>query len=243
MEQFIWSYTKLDRWFHSSFYLDLSTNSFTGEIPKSVTRLHSLISQDILAEEPYPDHPFFYRMNEYGRSQQYKHVSRFPPTLELSQNNLSGPIWEEFGNLKNLHVFKLNANRLSGQIPSSLSGMTSLEVLDLSNNHISGPIPGSLQKLTFMSKFSVANNSLSGRIPSGGQFQTFPNSSYEGNDFCDYDWTRCQEDTLDQNRARSSDESDNSPSDYALEFSYGVVLGFGLSFVVVATFRQRLFRI
>ncbi|CAH8382398.1 unnamed protein product [Eruca vesicaria subsp. sativa] len=230
--------------FTNLFFLDLSNNSFTGEIPKSLTKLRSFISRGISAEEPYPDFTFYlHRIAENGRSLQYKHVSRFPPTLELSQNNLSGPIWEEFGNLKNLHVLNLNANRLSGQIPSSLSGMTSLEALDLSNNHISGSIPTSLQKLTFMSKFSVANNSLSGRIPSGGQFQTFPNSSYEGNGFCDYDWTRCQADTLDKNRVRTSDESDNSASDdYALDFSYGVALGFGLSFVVVVAFHQKLFR-
>ncbi|KAG2297930.1 hypothetical protein Bca52824_034402 [Brassica carinata] len=229
--------------FANLFYLDLSNNSFTGEIPKSLTRLHSLISRDNSADEPVPDFTFYlYIFGENGKAQPYKHVSRFPPTLELSQNNLSGPIWEEFGNLKNLRVFKLNGNRLSGQIPSSLSGMTSLEVLDLSNNQISGSIPSSLQKLTFLSKFSVANNSLTGTIPSGGQFQTFPNSSFEGNDFCGDHRFDCQEGTLDQNRPRSSGESNNNDSDFALDFSYGVAFGFGLSFVVVVAFRQKLFR-
>ncbi|KAG2303689.1 hypothetical protein Bca52824_032340 [Brassica carinata] len=166
------------------FYLDLSRNSFTGEIPKRLTTLRSLSSRDISADEPSLDFPIFQKTNEEGaRSLQYKHFFRLPPTIQLSQNNLSGPIWENFGKLKKLHVANLNGNRLSGPIPSSLSEMTSLEVLDLSNNRISGSIPESLQNLTFLSKFSVANNSLSGRIPSGGQFQTFPDSSYEGNDF------------------------------------------------------------
>uniref|UniRef100_A0A0D3CCQ7 Leucine-rich repeat-containing N-terminal plant-type domain-containing protein n=1 Tax=Brassica oleracea var. oleracea TaxID=109376 RepID=A0A0D3CCQ7_BRAOL len=97
--------------------------------------------------------------------------------LDLSWNSLAGAIPVK------LHVANLNGNRLSGTIPSSLSEMTTLEVLDLSNNPFSGSIPESLQKLTFLSMFSVANNSLSGRIPSGGHFQTFPDSSYEGNDF------------------------------------------------------------
>ena len=227
--------------FTNLFYLDLSRNSFTGEIPKSLTRLHSLISQEISAEEPSLDLPIFYKWNN-GRAQPYNHVSGFPPTLELNQNNLSGPIWEEFGNLKSLHVFNLNDNSLSGHIPSSLSGMTRLEVLDLSNNHLSGSIPVSLQKLTLLSKFSVANNSLSGRIPTGGQFQTFPNSSFEGNDVCGDHRFDCQADTPDQERPSTSDESDNSGSDFALDFSYGVALGFGLSFVVVIAFRQKLFR-
>ncbi|KAF2550679.1 hypothetical protein F2Q68_00034063 [Brassica cretica] len=138
-----------------------------GRDSKTVSRFPNLSSRDI----------------SDARSLQYKHFFRLPPTLQLSQNNLSGPIWEDFGKLKKLHVANLNGNRLSGTIPSSLSEMTSLEVLDLSNNRFSGSIPESLQKLTFLSMFSVPNSNLSGRIPSGGQFQTFPDSSYEGNDF------------------------------------------------------------
>ncbi|CDY15822.1 BnaC02g34410D [Brassica napus] len=157
--------------FNYLFYLDLSNNSFTGEIPKSLTQLQSLTSGSISLDEP-------------ARGLQYNQIVGFPPTIELGNNNLSGPIWEEFGDLKKLHVFDLKWNELSGSIPSSLSGMTSLELLDLSNNRLSGSIPGSLQNLTFLSKFSVAGNNLSGRIPSGGQFQTFPNSSFEFNNLC-----------------------------------------------------------
>ncbi|CAF2143086.1 phytosulfokine receptor 1 [Brassica napus] len=170
--------------FNSLFYLDLSNNSFTGEIPKSLTQLQSLTSGSISLDEPSPDFPFFMKRNESARGLQYNQIVGFPPTIELGHNNLSGPIWEEFGDLKKLHVFDLKWNELSGPIPSSLSGMTSLELLDLSNNRLSGSIPGSLQNLTFLSKFSVAGNNLTGRIPSGGQFQTFPNSSFEFNNLC-----------------------------------------------------------
>ncbi|WZZ73803.1 hypothetical protein YC2023_085173 [Brassica napus] len=180
--------------FKDLFYLDLSNNSFTGEIPKSLTKLQSLTSRNISLDEPSPDFPFFMKRNESARALQYNQIVGFPPTIELGHNNLSGPIWEEFGNLKKLHVFDLKWNALSGSIPTSLSGMTSLEVLDLSNNRLSGSIPSSLQKLTFLSKFSVAGNNLSGRIPSGGQFQTFPNSSFEFNDLCGEHRLPCSED-------------------------------------------------
>ncbi|KAL1221106.1 Phytosulfokine receptor 1 [Cardamine amara subsp. amara] len=171
--------------FKNLFYLDLSNNSFTGEIPKSLTQLESLTSRrNVSFDEPSPDFPFFMKRNESARALQYNQIVGFPPTIELGHNKLSGPIWEEFGNLKTLHVFDLKWNDLSGSIPSSLSGMVSLEVLDLSYNRLSGSIPESLQKLTFLSKFSVANNSLSGRIPSGGQFLLFPNSSFENNNLC-----------------------------------------------------------
>ncbi|KAJ0240457.1 Phytosulfokine receptor 1 [Hirschfeldia incana] len=183
--------------FKDLFYLDLSNNSFTGEIPKSLTKLQSLTSRNISFDEPSPDFPFFMKRNESARALQYNQIVGFPPTIELGHNNLSGPIWEEFGDLKKLHVFDLKWNDLTGSIPGSLSGMTSLEVLDLSNNRLSGSIPSSLQKLTFLSKFSVASNNLSGRIPSGGQFQTFPNSSFEFNDLCGEHRLPCSGDKVD----------------------------------------------
>ncbi|XP_047306372.1 phytosulfokine receptor 1 [Impatiens glandulifera] len=167
--------------FQHMFYLDLSNNSFTGNIPRSLTNLQSLIFRNISLEEPSPDFPFFVRKNTSVRGLQYNQIMSFPPTLELSNNFLTGEIWEEFGNLIKVHVFNLKCNNLSGNIPSSLSGMRSVETLDLSHNNLSGSIPISLVKLTFLSKFSVAYNQLSGIIPETGQFPTFPNSSFEGN--------------------------------------------------------------
>lgn len=170
--------------FQFLFYLDISNNSFIEEIPKSITGLESLIFRNISLEEPPLDFPFFLKRNVSARGLQYNQVWSFPPTLDLGHNNLSGPIWPEFGKLKKLHILDLKFNNLSGPIPSNLSEMTSLEVLDLSHNSLTGTIPPSLQNLSFLSKFSVADNHLTGEIPSGGQFQTFPNSSFEGNDIC-----------------------------------------------------------
>ncbi|MBA0586559.1 hypothetical protein Gorai_017296, partial [Gossypium raimondii] len=66
----------------------------------------------------------------------YDNICTFPPTIDLSHNKFTGPIWPSFGNLKNLHVLNLEENNLSGSIPDSISGMTSLEVLDLSCNNL-----------------------------------------------------------------------------------------------------------
>ncbi|VVA14703.1 PREDICTED: phytosulfokine receptor [Prunus dulcis] len=170
--------------FSNLFYLDLSNNSFTGEIPRNITGLRSLIDGRISIQEPSPDFPLFMKRNVSARGLQYNQVWSFPPTLELSNNNLSGPIWPEFGKLRLLHIFDLKCNNLSGPIPSNLSGMTSLETLDMSGNRLSGIIPPSLVKLSFLSKFNVADNQLYGSIPTGGQFWTFPNSSFEGNNLC-----------------------------------------------------------
>ncbi|XVE85617.1 hypothetical protein DITRI_Ditri17bG0104600 [Diplodiscus trichospermus] len=222
-------------WFGSYmdlFYLDLSNNSFTGEIPKSLTELPSLIYRNISLEEPSPDFPFFMKRNESVRGLQYNQIWSFPPTLELGHNNLSGQIWPEFGKLKKLHVFDLKFNDLSGPIPGNLSGMTSLEILDLSHNNLSGTIPSELENLSFLSIFNVAYNQLHGRIPSRGQFQTFPNSSFEGNNLCGDHWSHCEDTTREDNRVSSRRSRRNR------DIIIGMVVGiiFGTAFLLGLVF-------
>ncbi|KAE8716677.1 Phytosulfokine receptor 1 [Hibiscus syriacus] len=225
-------------WFGSYrdlFYLDLSNNSFTGEIPKSLTELPSLIHGNISLEEPSSDFPFFMTRNERGNGLQYNQIRSFPPTLELGHNFLRGPIWPEFGNLKKLIVFYLKFNNFSGPIPGSLSEMTDLEILDLSHNDLTGTIPLSLENLSFLSIFNVSYNRLNGKIPSGGQFQTFPNSSFEGNDLCGDHRFRCQENTS-EDRHEPSKRSRRS-KDIIIGMVVGIIFGtaflIGLLYVLV----------
>ncbi|KAK1408686.1 hypothetical protein QVD17_40673 [Tagetes erecta] len=161
-------------------YLDLSNNYLNGEIPKSLTQLPDLLFHDNSSELSV-DFPIFMRRGMNGNVLRYSYGIRFPPTLDLSNNFLTGPIWAEFGNLVNLHVLNLKYNELSGNIPSDLANLTSIEALDLSHNDLTGEIPVSLTRLGMLSKFSVAYNNLIGIIPSGGQFSTFSVSSFEGN--------------------------------------------------------------
>ena len=67
--------------------------------------------------------------------------------LELSNNQLSGPIPKELGDLKNLRLFSLYSNQLSGPIPPELGNLSSLQHLSLSDNQLSGPIPPELNNL------------------------------------------------------------------------------------------------
>ncbi|KAI3787243.1 hypothetical protein L1987_41585 [Smallanthus sonchifolius] len=161
-------------------YLDLSNNYLNGEIPKSLTQLPDLQFHDNPLELSL-EFPVFMRRGMNGNVLRYSYGTRFPPTLDLSNNFLTGPIWPEFGNLTNLHVLNLKYNELSGTIPSNLANLTSIETLDLSHNDLTGEIPLSLVRLGMLSKFSVAYNNLTGIIPSGGQFSTFSVSSFEGN--------------------------------------------------------------
>ncbi|CAN6998759.1 unnamed protein product [Brassica oleracea var. botrytis] len=101
--------------------------------------------------------------------------------LDLSENELSGEIPAEFGELMELRAFNLSHNNLSGAIPESFSGMKNVESLDISFNRLQGRIPPELTQLSTLSVFKVSYNNLSGAIPQGRQFNTFDTQSFVGN--------------------------------------------------------------
>ncbi|KAJ8775248.1 hypothetical protein K2173_020252 [Erythroxylum novogranatense] len=217
--------------FRHLFYLDLSNNSFTGNMPKSLTELKALTNRNITLEGMLAEVPFYRRRQQNSTGLAYNSLGSLPPTLDLSRNNLSGPIWPAFGKLIGLHVLNLKNNYLSGSIPDGLSGMVSMETLDLSHNFLSGQIPNSLIKLSFLSKFSVAYNQLQGEIPTGGQFMTFPYASFEGNNgLCGEFFISCRPT---QNPPVSSDEHMDI---LGWPFGIGVATGFLLSTIICFTF-------
>jgi Leucine Rich Repeat (LRR) protein len=66
--------------------------------------------------------------------------------LDLYENNLSGPIPTEIGQLKKLKSLNLGMNHLRGAIPSTLGQMAELESLTLLGNRLSGLVPDPLMQ-------------------------------------------------------------------------------------------------
>ncbi len=61
--------------------------------------------------------------------------------MDLSENQLSGEIPPELGNLSNLRGLLLSNNQLSGEIPPELGNLSNLAELHLSRNQLTGRIP------------------------------------------------------------------------------------------------------
>ena len=78
--------------------------------------------------------------------------------LWLYNNDLSGPIPPELGNLANLTELELAANNLSGSIPPELGNLANLEELRLSHNALTGPIPPELGRLVRLRVLTLRGN-------------------------------------------------------------------------------------
>ena len=86
--------------------------------------------------------------------------------LSLFQNQLSGELPPELGNLAHLRSMNLFGNQLSGGLPSELGNLANLQVLDLSWNRLSGEMPPELGNLVNLRSLNLSGNQLSGALPS-----------------------------------------------------------------------------
>ena len=85
--------------------------------------------------------------------------------LYLAFNNLGGAIPESIGHLKNLQNFSLLDNKIEGQIPESIGELKELNYLTLVDNRITGAIPSSICNLEKLKEVGLDNNRLRGELP------------------------------------------------------------------------------
>ncbi|EOY09870.1 Receptor like protein 53, putative [Theobroma cacao] len=167
--------------------LDLSNNGFVGPLPAwYIENLKAMAYLD----EGYSSVRYMQGSRSYnysltltikGFTMQLVRILTIFTSIDLSNNNFEGVIPEVLGKLSALKGLNLSSNKIGGDIPPSLGNLTQLEWLDLSSNELVGKIPEELVDLIFLSFIDLSDNQLVGSIPQGKQFNTFENSSYEGN--------------------------------------------------------------
>ena len=86
-------------------------------------------------------------------------------SLVLVNNNLTGTLIPELGNLTALTLLNLEENRLSGAIPAEIGNLSKLYTLAFSYNELTGSIPKELANLTVLTRLYLGENELTGMIP------------------------------------------------------------------------------
>ncbi len=83
----------------------------------------------------------------------------------LGNNNLTGTLPPEIGDLTAMQMLYLRDNEIGGTLPPELGLCTSCVEMDLSNSLISGPIPPELGNMSSLEKLVIENCGLTGTLP------------------------------------------------------------------------------
>lgn len=155
--------------------LDLSSNNFSGELPRqflsgcfSLSFL-SLSDNHLQGEVVFPNSTnlcWLYLNNNHFSGKMQDGLSKATSLLELdlSNNMLYDQIPHWFGNLSGLQFLDISENQLSGSVPSSFN-LSSLRRLYMHMNAFNGSIPGALRRSSSLTVLDLRDNQFSGSIP------------------------------------------------------------------------------
>uniref|UniRef100_A0A6M2EE45 non-specific serine/threonine protein kinase n=1 Tax=Populus davidiana TaxID=266767 RepID=A0A6M2EE45_9ROSI len=135
-------------------YLALADNQLSGELPSSLSNL-SKIADLGLSEN------FFSGEISTALISKWTELTSF----QVQNNNFSGNIPPEIGQLTMLQYLFLYNNSFSGSIPHEIGNLKELISLDLSGNQLSGPLPPPLWNLTKLQTLNLFSNNINGKIP------------------------------------------------------------------------------
>ncbi|KAG7945493.1 hypothetical protein I3843_15G154700 [Carya illinoinensis] len=133
--------------------LNLSYNSFSGQLPAEIFNLTSLRSLDISRNNFSGHFPV-------GISGLWNLV-----VFDAFSNSFSGSLPEEISQLGSLKVLNLAGSYFKGPIPSAYGSFKSLEFLHLAGNFLTGNLPPELGKLKTVTHMEIGYNTYEGSIP------------------------------------------------------------------------------
>ncbi|CAL8152133.1 unnamed protein product [Prunus armeniaca] len=147
--------------------LDLSSNSFGGQIPWSFfLNLESLVELDLSSNNYVGQFPEvdsnstgIASLYDFSKQQLVGPIPRHLAFLHLKWNQLNGTIPSWLGSLPSLKSLNLISNQLSGNIIEFQS--SSLQYLSLKDNKLHGLIPRSIFELENLTVLALSSNQLS----------------------------------------------------------------------------------
>ncbi|CAI5472486.1 unnamed protein product [Closterium sp. Yama58-4] len=170
--------------------LNLGQNSLSGSLPSELGQLTNLGNGPFLA--PYPG-LYLHRNLLSGLLPESLSSLSSLQALDLSSNNLSGPIPQKgsfFTSFNNLILLSLSHNQLSGPLPLQNGCGMSLYLVQLGSNRFTGGLPADLSSCYLLYSLDVSSNLLSGQLSpafftslagtSVGEIYLM-NNSFEGN--------------------------------------------------------------
>ncbi|XP_019082456.1 PREDICTED: putative receptor-like protein kinase At3g47110 [Camelina sativa] len=133
-------------------YLNISYNNLTGQFPSEVGKLVNLVQLDVSHNQLS------------GNIPQTLGSCLCMEELELNGNLFEGTIIDPSG-LRNLRFLDLSNNNLTGPIPVYVVNYSSIQYLNLSVNNLEGPVPVEVTYLYFTQVSIFGNRNLCGGIP------------------------------------------------------------------------------
>ncbi|XP_030517202.2 receptor-like protein EIX1 [Rhodamnia argentea] len=138
-------------------FFDVSENSLQGTVPKNLSSFCKLQVLR-LGYNQFNGNIFSIFDGPLGCVQSNWKI------FDVSYNNFSGGLPNQFGYFKELEYLDLSDNLISGSIPSNLGELSSLRELYLSNNKVNGTIPESIGRLSNLKELHFEENLLHGTV-------------------------------------------------------------------------------
>ncbi|CAK9137334.1 unnamed protein product [Ilex paraguariensis] len=135
-------------------YLILWNNLLSGPIPKNIGQVMASLQYFLLSGN-------FLNGSIPLSVGKMKNLNR----LDLSDNDLSGRIHDNWRDLQELQNIDLSRNNLSGNIPRSMCSLPSLSVLKLGDNSLSGELSPSLKNSISLTLIDIGENRFTGNVP------------------------------------------------------------------------------
>ncbi|XP_077225784.1 receptor kinase-like protein Xa21 [Tasmannia lanceolata] len=133
---------------------------FSGQVPENIGWAKNLLEFDLS-----------YNYLGLGRADDLKFITSLTNCSNLNQitiesNHFVGLFPNYIANLStNLYQLAIGENQISGNIPSQIGNLINLQALGIYSTFITGSIPTSIGMLQNLQQLYLGNNSLSGKIP------------------------------------------------------------------------------